>query len=179
MRGAKESFVGLVALGRELEEDDFFGAAFSATAGAATAAGLAAFSALAGAGVATFTGASTFLGASFLAVASLAATVVLAALAGVDLLGAGFLGATGFAVFGVTRGDFFFVATGFAAAFLGLAEVADLVLDAGMGFVFDFTAFATGAGFLTTLTGFLEAPDLAGLLFFAGMAENEVEMNVK
>lgn len=173
------SFVGFVVLGRDPEEDDFLGAAFSATGGATTTAGLVAFSTLAGAGAAAFTGGAVFFGSAFLAGVVLAAAFGFSALAGADLLGAGFFEATGLAVLGVTEGDFFFAATGLAGAFLVLAAVADLVLDKGMGFAFDFTAFAAGAGFLTTLMGFLEAPDLAGLLFFAGMAENEVEMNVK
>lgn len=179
MSGAKVSFVGFVVLGRDPEEEDFFGAAFSATGGAGTTAGLVAFSTFAGAGAAAFTGGAAFVGSAFLAGAAFAAAFGFSVLAGADLLGAGFLDATGFAVLGVTGGDFFFATTGLAAAFLVLADVADLVLDAGMGFAFDFTVFAAGAGFLTTLTGFFEAPDFAGLLFFAGMAENEVEMNVK
>jgi hypothetical protein len=98
--------------------------------------------------------------------------------------GAVFLLNAGLAVFWVTLGDAFFPFTDELTAFLfGLAATGEgLVFETGLDFPLDtLTAFpgffTTLVGFLTTLAGFLGAADFADLLFFAGMAVNEVKVS--
>jgi hypothetical protein len=168
-KGAKVSLLTGVPELLEEELDVFFDGLAATTTGAGAAGGGGATLA----GLLSLTGASAFkglAGAAFFAGADVLADVLAFA-------GAGFLLTAGLAVFLVTFEDVFFPFTGgLTAFFFGLAATgAGLVFETGLDF--PLVTLTTFAGFLTTLVGFLEAADFAGLLFFAGMAVNEVKVS--